>query len=54
VKEYRISDNISPLEFVRDDIRTIILNKRKVALAKQLEDEIYNTAILEKEFEIIK
>ncbi len=54
VKEYRISDNISPLEFVRDDIRTIILNKRKVALAKQLEDEIYSTAILEKEFEIIK
>lgn len=54
VMEYRISDNISPLEFVMDDIRTIILNKRKVALAKQLEDEIYNTAILEKEFEIIK
>jgi hypothetical protein len=54
VKEYRISDNISPLEFVRDDIRTIILNKRKVALAKRLEDEIYNTAVQEKEFEIIK
>jgi hypothetical protein len=54
VKEYRISDNISPLEFVRDDIRTVILNKRKVTLAKQLEDEIYNTAALEKEFEIIR
>ncbi|MBX2967741.1 MAG: peptidyl-prolyl cis-trans isomerase [Cyclobacteriaceae bacterium] len=54
VKEYRISDNISPLEFVRDDIRTIILNKRKVALAKRLEDEIFNTAVREKGFEIIK
>lgn len=54
VMEYRISDNISPLEFVRDDIRTIILNKRKVALAKQLEDEVYKSAVSEKEFEIFK
>ncbi len=54
VDEYRISDNISPLEFVRDDIRAIILNKRKVALGRQLEDEVYNHAVSEKEFEIYK
>ncbi len=54
VAKYRISDNISPLEFVRDDIRNIILNKRKVELAKKLEDEVYNKAVSEKEFEIFK
>ncbi len=54
VDEYRISDNISPLEFVRDDIRAIILNKRKVALAKQLEDEVYKNAVSEKEFELYR
>lgn len=54
VAKYRISDNISPLEFVRDDIRNIILNKRKVMLAKRLEDEVYNKAVSEKEFEIFK
>ena len=54
VMEYRISDNISPLEFVRDDIRTIILNKRKVALARQLEDDVYKSAMSDKEFEIFK
>lgn len=54
VEEYRISDNISPLEFVRNDIRAIILNKRKVGLAKQLEDEVYKNAVSEKEFEIIR
>lgn len=54
VNEYRISDNISPLEFVKADIRAIILNKRKVALAKQLEDDVYRTAVSEKEFEIYK
>lgn len=54
VAKYRISDNISPLEFVKDDIRNIILNKRKVELAKKLEDEVYNNAVREKEFEIFE
>jgi hypothetical protein len=53
VAEYRISDNVSPLEFVRDEIKNIILNKRKVELAKKLEDEVYNHALDQKEFEII-
>lgn len=52
VAEYRISDNISPLEFVRDEIRNIILNKRKVELANRLEDEVYSEAEGKKEFEI--
>lgn len=52
VDEYRISDNISPLEFVKDEIKNIILNKRKVELASQLEDDVYNSAVENKEFEI--
>jgi hypothetical protein len=52
VDRYRISDNVSPMEFVRDDIRNIILNKRKVELAKQLEDEVYKEAKNEEDFEI--
>lgn len=54
VDEYRISDNISPLEFVRDEIKNILLNKRKVELAKQLEDEVYLTGMKNREFEILK
>jgi predicted house-cleaning noncanonical NTP pyrophosphatase (MazG superfamily) len=53
VDEYRISDNVSPLEFVTDEIKNIILNKRKVELAKKLEDEVYENALEHKEFEII-
>jgi len=52
VVQYRISDNISPLEFVKDDIRNIILNKRKVELAKRLEDDVYKYALEQNEFEI--
>ncbi len=54
VDRYRISDNVSPLEFVRDDIRNIILNKRKVDLAKQLEDAVYKEAMNDDNFEIYK
>ena len=49
---YKIQDNISPLEFVKDDIENIILNKRKVELAHKLEEEVYEKATKEKEFEI--
>jgi hypothetical protein len=38
---------------VRDEITNIILNKRKVELAKKLEDEVYNDALEKEEFEII-
>jgi len=52
IVEYKISDEISPLEFVRDDIENIIINKRKIALANQLEEDVYNRAKNENEFEI--
>jgi hypothetical protein len=52
VKEYKILDQQSPLEFVRDQIRFIILNRRKVTLAAEFEKEIYNNAVKNKDFEI--
>jgi len=52
VNEYKISDNVSPLEFVKEDIRNILLNKRKVELARTLEDEVYENAVKQKNFEI--
>lgn len=52
VDGYKISDNVSPLEFVRQDIKNIILNKRKVELAKKLEDEVYENAAKRKDFEV--
>jgi hypothetical protein len=54
IDAYRISDDVSPLEFVKDDIKNIILNKRKVELAKRLEEEVYENAVKNKDFEIYK
>jgi hypothetical protein len=52
VDEYRISDNVSPLQFVRDDIVNVILNRRKVELAKKLDEEVYSKAQENNEFEL--
>jgi hypothetical protein len=54
INDYKISDQTSPLEFVRDQIINIIINKRKIALAGQLEEQIYSKAVNDKDFEIFK
>jgi hypothetical protein len=54
INEYRISNEIAPLDWVKDDIKKIILNKRKVALAKELEDKIYDRADKNHDFEIFE
>ena len=52
VQDYKISDQISPLEFVKDDIVKIVTNQRKVALTQQLEEDIYRDAKKNHEFEV--
>jgi hypothetical protein len=52
IDAYKISDNVSPLEFVKHDIKNIILNKRKVELARKLEEDVYENAAKRKDFEV--
>jgi len=52
IKEYKISEQTSPLEFVKERIRSMILNQRKTTLIKKLEDELYKNAQKNKEFQI--
>jgi DNA-binding transcriptional regulator GbsR (MarR family) len=52
ILDYKISDEISPMEWVYDDIVRIIINKRKVELAKKLEEGIYERAVQNEDFEI--
>ncbi len=54
IDEYKISEEISPLEFVRQDIKNIILNKRKVALAKGLENDIFQKAKENEDYKIYR
>jgi hypothetical protein len=50
--DYRIKDDISPIDFEFNHIRNIIINKRKMHLAKKLREDIYENAILNNKFEI--
>jgi hypothetical protein len=52
INDYKISDEISPLDWVKDDIEKIIINKRKVTIAKELEEGIYDRAEKNNDFEI--
>lgn len=52
ILEYRLRDQVPPLEFVRDEIAKIIVNKRRVEIAEKLKREIYNKALDNNEFTI--
>lgn len=50
--DFKIKDDISPLDFKRNDIYNIIISKRKVALAKKVRNDIYERALMNNEFEV--
>lgn len=50
--DFKISEEVSPLQFIKDDIVNIIINKRKIELKKRLEEKIYDEAIKNDRFEI--
>ncbi|MFO7655514.1 MAG: peptidyl-prolyl cis-trans isomerase [Bacteroidales bacterium] len=45
LKDYRLVGSVAPLSYVMEDIRTIIMNKRKIQLINRLESNIYNDAL---------
>jgi hypothetical protein len=52
ILEYKMVDDTSPIEFVREDITNIIINKRKIALKRELEEKVYEEAQQNNAFEI--
>jgi hypothetical protein len=50
--DFRIKEDTSPLDFEREDIRAIIVNKRKLDLVKQVRQDIYTKALQKGDFEI--
>jgi hypothetical protein len=54
IAEHRITDEISPLEFVKENIKSIIVTQRRIELAETLERDIYEKARRNGDFEIVK
>ena len=51
-KDYRIKGNDAPVEFVRNEIMNIIINKRKLAFISSIHKNIYDEALGKNEFEV--
>lgn len=52
IRDMKIRESLSPLGFVKDDIRVLIINKRKLSLIKEMEKAAYDEALQKNEFQI--
>jgi len=52
INDYKIKGSISPLEIEKEKIRNILLNKNKIKYLRQLEDELYQNALVLKKIKI--
>ena len=50
--DFRITDDTSPFELVENNIRDIILAKRKIGLVKKAREQIFDQAAINNDFEI--
>lgn len=51
--DFKIKESVSPLSFERENIRNMIINKRKLKLISEMEKEVYEKALKNKDFEIL-
>jgi len=54
ISEFRVSHTAAPLEFVKDEIKSTIINERKLKLLKELRENIYKEAKEKSDFEVYK
>jgi hypothetical protein len=52
IKGFKIKNSLSPLSFERENIRNIIINKRKLQLITKMKNDIYEEALQKKDIEI--
>jgi hypothetical protein len=50
--DYKLPGEPAPPEYVKQEIRDVLLNKRKMDFLKQLEESIYNEAVIQNDVEV--
>lgn len=51
IRDYKSKESISPIEFEKDVIKSLIINIRKQEILRKMEDDIYNEAVEKKTFQ---
>ncbi len=54
IRDFRLKGSLAPIDYVKDDIKTIILNNRKIDFLQELENGIYNEGIRDNSFRVFK
>ena len=52
IKGFKMKESISPLSFEKENIRNIIINKRKIKLIEEMQNETFKDAIKKGDFKI--
>jgi hypothetical protein len=52
IQDYKLKNEQAPLEYVRDNIKNLILNRRKIEFLKQIENNVYSEGIRKNNFKI--
>ena len=52
IHDYKLSNDLAPIEFVQNNIKNLILNQRKIRFLKEIEDNIYTEGVRQKKFRI--
>ncbi|MBL7971952.1 MAG: hypothetical protein JNL03_10560 [Prolixibacteraceae bacterium] len=45
IRDYRLAGQVSPIEYVQNDIRNLILSKQKIEFLKQIEKDVYKEGL---------
>jgi len=50
--DFKVKDGVSPLSFEKENIRQILVNKRKLQIISQMREEVFQSALDNSDFEI--
>mgnify|MGYP001183353718 CR=1 FL=1 len=53
-EDFKIKESISPLSFEKENIKKIVLNKRKLTLIEEMQNNLFKEALKKNDFEIYK
>lgn len=54
IRDYRLAGQVSPNEYVYNDIKNLILSKQKIQFLKQIEKDVYNEGLDKKKVKLYK
>lgn len=52
IQDYKLKNELAPVEYVENNIKNLILNKRKIEFLKQIEENVYKEGIRQNKFKI--